>query len=195
MIKSKNIPSSDYLRECFDYVDGCLIWRNRPKSHFKTKRAYGMWNAKNAGNKAGRVLSGLCEYIQIGLDNKRYLAHRLILAMHGVQLGEVVDHINGCGTDNRIENLRVATQKENAKNHSGWKKKSIRPGVFELKNGKFSACIRINGKQKSLGRFNTVNEAIDARVIAERIIYGEFSVSASRGVVWSDPIADERMAA
>lgn len=190
MIKSKIIPSADYLRECFEYCDGVLIWRNRPIEHFSSKRVQNMWNAKNAGKHAGRVMKSVYPYIQVGLDGKRYLAHRIIVALHGIELGEVVDHINGVGTDNRIENLRCASQSENTKNHSGWKKKSIRPGVFSKPGNKFTAAIRIDGKQVGLGVFDSIEKAICARVDAERRVYGKFAFS-ERGVVFGD----ERQAA
>lgn len=180
MIYSKPMPDYDYLHECFIYQDGCLIWKKRPESHFRTKRAFSMWNSKCGGKIAGRIMRGKSQYIQVGLDGIRYLAHRIILAMHKVEIPEVVDHINGDGLDNRLENLRAATQRQNTKNNSGWRDKAIRPGVFERKNGRFTANIRIDGKQTSLGFFDTLKDAEKAREIAEKKFYGVFSFSESR---------------
>ena len=55
-------------------------------------------------------------YIQLVVNGKSYLAHRLIMqTFNPVQNMEekIVDHINGIRTDNRLENLRWATPLEN----------------------------------------------------------------------------------
>ena len=55
-------------------------------------------------------------YIQLVVNGKSYLVHRLIMqTFNPVQNMEekIVDHINGIRTDNRLENLRWATPLEN----------------------------------------------------------------------------------
>jgi hypothetical protein len=111
----KPIPNADYLAECFVYVAGNLIWKHRPISHFSNARTAAMWNAKNAEKRAGRLML-VGGYTQIGLDGRRFLAHRLIASMHGIDTSGVVDHINGNPGDNRICNLRDIPHSENVKN-------------------------------------------------------------------------------
>ena len=53
----KPILTQKYLQECFDYVDGKLIWKVRPLEHFKTKRAFSTWNTRFAGKTAGYLHS------------------------------------------------------------------------------------------------------------------------------------------
>ena len=87
------------------------------------------------------------------------------------------DHINRNTFDNRKNNLRKATQEENAKNRTIRKDNTSGvTGVYWHKGtGKWQAGIGLNGKMKYLGVFDTYEEAIEARVKAEKEYYGEWS--------------------
>tara|TARA_R110002153_G_C13027118_1_gene468252 strand:- start:130 stop:600 length:471 start_codon:yes stop_codon:yes gene_type:complete len=80
----------------------------------------------------------------------------------------VVDHINGVKTDNRLENLQVITQRENAsKDKKGGSSKYT--GVsWSKRDKKWLTHIRINGKVKHLGTFTDELEAAQAYKIALR---------------------------
>lgn len=104
--------------------------------------------------------------------------HRLIMGLvHGD--GKVVDHINHDTLDNRRENLRVCTHKENMQNINPSKRSlsrtlSIRKstrGTFFAGGplGKFGARIRISGQYKHLGCADTEEEAhaLYLRAVAE----------------------------
>jgi uncharacterized protein YebE (UPF0316 family) len=73
----------------------------------------------------------------------------------------VVDHINNNTLDNRIENLQLITQRENASKYFLTKKKSSQyTGVFWHKQiNKWQAQIGIDGKRIHLGIFNHEHEA------------------------------------
>lgn len=97
-------------------------------------------------------------YLRIRIDGKPYYAHRLAwLYVYGAWPKDQIDHINGERTDNRICNLREATNAENQQN----RKKQINnvsgyPGVYWNKSGqKWQARIKINSKTKYLGLFET----------------------------------------
>ena len=99
--------------------------------------------------------------------------HRLII---DCPKDMVVDHINHDPLDNRKENLRICTQQQNCMNRSKTSKNtSGTVGVcWHKSSSKWIARIKINGKYKALGSFNTKEEAIQARKNAEVEYFGEY---------------------
>lgn len=91
--------------------------------------------------------------------------HRFVLQLHNIrpQVGEVVDHINGDGLDNRKVNLRIVTQQENMRNMRPDKQKGVKS--YTLKDGtpRYQACITVDYQTIHLGTFNTYEEAVEAR--------------------------------
>jgi hypothetical protein len=76
--------------------------------------------------------------------------------------GFVVNHINHKRNDNRLENIELMTQRENA-NRKHLKSSSKYVGVsWSNLQKKWYSCIRINGKSKNLGYFNCELEAHNA---------------------------------
>lgn len=101
-------------------------------------------------------------YRCICIGNKSYSAHRLAwLYMTGKWPTKQIDHINGIKNDNRFSNLREATRSENCQNKikqsnntSGY------TGVsWHKATQKWSANIKLNGKQTYLGVYDTPEEA------------------------------------
>lgn len=104
--------------------------------------------------------------------------HRLIMS---APAGMVVDHINGDGTDNRRENLRVVSQQKNAWNSRG--KRAGQPkGAYSYAPGRWKASIRVDGKFIHLGVFGTQQEAAAAYDAAAIKHFGEFARTNARGV-------------
>ena len=101
------------------------------------------------------------EYVQYsstkdGLNNKRL--HRIIMNCPD---DKMVDHINMNKLDNRRENLRICSHQQNQYNTTKYSNnKSGFKGVsFNKKRQKFEAQIRIDGKQKIIGYFDTAEKA------------------------------------
>jgi hypothetical protein len=88
-----------------------------------------------------------------------------------------LDHKNGIPGDDRLDNLRKATQSQNLMNSPAvWKHSSIRKGVsYDKSRSLFRAYITVRGRQKQLGRFPTLEDAVNARAAAERVAFGEFA--------------------
>lgn len=109
-------------------------------------------------------------YLQISVNGKRHLAHRLAwLYVYG-EWPNQIDHINGDRLDNRIPNLRDVNSLENAKNQKKYKNnKSGVIGVGWNKRAcKWRARITVDGYTKELGSFSKKEDAKKARSKAEK---------------------------
>ena len=74
--------------------------------------------------------------------------------------GKVVDHIDGDSTNNRLENLRIVSGNENARNNKRFRSHKT-PGVaFHTRHNVFRAYIKIDGQQIHLGSFKQESDAI-----------------------------------
>lgn len=117
-------------------------------------------------------------YINIGFNGKIYAAHRLAWIMHNGNepIGDI-DHIDGNKKNNRIENLRIATEAQNTWNRKiCTRNKSGIKGVSWYKAySKWCAQIRKNGKRHFLGYFNDIKAAETAVIRARNILHGEFA--------------------
>lgn len=158
------------LRELFDYD---------PETGAFVRRVTTAPNAR-AGDVAGTV--NRAGYVVFNVDRKVYYAHRLAwLYMMGAwpEKGRDLDHINGDKADNRWSNLRLASRSQNNMNRSRkGSGTSGHRGVYRASpraDGKpWRAAIGRNGRQVSLGYFETFDEAVAARLKAERLHHGEF---------------------
>jgi len=114
------------------------------------------------------------KYKTVFFNGIKYMSHRIVWEIFNSKIpeGMYIDHINRDSMDNRIENLRLVTNSENARNRGTLSKnKSGKQGVSKTKCGKWIATIRNDGKQVYLGAYRNKISAIDARVEAEKI-YG-----------------------
>ena len=152
----------------YDADTGQFIWR-KPRQ------------GTSVGAIAGCVITNRTtgrQYIHIGVNGDHHLAHRLAwFYVHGEWPANDIDHIDGDGLNNRLENLRQATRSENcwnrgaqSTNTSGYK------GVCWHKNrNKWVASITADGRQKHLGYFKTPELAYAAYCDAAVILHGDFA--------------------
>ena len=95
--------------------------------------------------------------------------HRLLL---GVWDGRIVDHRDGDGLNNRRQNLRAGTQSGNSVNRRttpGPHLRGARP-----KKGKWQAYIKFQGRQRSLGYYDTELAAHEAYVAEATRLHGDW---------------------
>ncbi len=121
-------------------------------------------------------LGGRTPYVYREIENrKKLLLHREICKATGEQ---EVDHRNGFTFDNTSRNLRIATNKENARN-----RRKIKGTVSRFKgvtwhraNKLWTATIFLNGKNKTIGSFRDEESAARAYDEAVKRHFGEFAV-------------------
>jgi hypothetical protein len=158
-----NKLSIEEIRDLFGYdpTTGVLLWkikrRNRPTN-------IAGWIHPNG-------------YTQIKVNNIVYPSHHLVWALHKGSLpdltnNKVIDHINKQRSDNRIENLRLVSVRENNLNTtlSNRGMSGCNGVTYNKRDNKWVARISIAaGNRKHLGSFETIAEAIEARKAAEAL--------------------------
>ena len=113
-------------------------------------------------------------YIRITVLGRRYYAHRLAwFYVHGEWPAEQMDHINGDRSDNRIANLREATQSGNGQNKKMQRNNTSGCiGVtWSKRRKKWLAKIGVAGKVSYLGYFDIFDDAVAARKEAKLALH------------------------
>lgn len=162
-----NSLTQDRLRTIlrYDPETGLFHWLSPPKGH-----------PRLIGYVAGGITTG---YVLIKIDGRKYKAHRLAwLYVHGAWPPGDLDHANGSPLDNRLSNLRIATNPENQANRFRDRGKALPKGVRKLASGRFQARISIKKRQCHLGSFDTADEAQAAYMAAAKNHYGKFARAA-----------------
>lgn len=157
----------DVLR--YDELSGNFFWR-RTKGKAKE------------GAIAGHISKGKpgsLGYRTIGINGVHYAAHRLVwLLFHGeIPKGMQIDHIDGNGLNNRLNNLRLADQYINSQNQNRAHRRnscgllgvSYKNDTFRRK--RWHAKIYANGKKIDLGYHETKEQAHSAYVAAKRVLH------------------------
>lgn len=148
-----------YLK--YEPESGDLFWKQTDSNRIRV------------GDKAGYV--GKDGRISIRFKGKLYKAHRIIwLLTYGKWPDNVIDHIDGNSSNNRLSNLRDIPQSVNTQNNrkarsnntSGFLGVSTRDDM-----GKFQAKIQLMGKVICLGTFLTPEEAHTAYLAVKRKLH------------------------
>lgn len=162
------------VRLLFSYHNGILYWKPRPREAFRSYAAFVMWNKRYANTAAGAINHR--GYIRIGIAKKYYMAHRLIWLYHRGWLPEALDHKNGRPWDNRMSNLRPATQTQNRWNSRRRISTTTNTkGVYRRPSGHYEAHICADYKRIHLGTFKAKKDAIRAVAQARKDLHREFA--------------------
>jgi hypothetical protein len=147
----------------FEYKDGMLLWKERPKFSRKPK------GDMEAGTASGHG------YKKLSYQKKKYYAHQVIFLMQHGYIPELIDHIDGDTGNNRIENLRASNKSLNACNaKSRSDNTSGHKGVVWSKAcQKWMARVQFQNKSKHLGVFEDFEFACLVADEARVLYHGE----------------------
>lgn len=121
------------------------------------------WRIGRPGASKGSVCGRISHlgYREICVDRKLYRACRLaVLYMTGRFPDGLVDHVNRQRSDDRWENLRPCTQRQNMANCVA--RNGIKGISWDNQRGRWLAQARIGGVKKNLGRYQCLGAAINA---------------------------------
>jgi hypothetical protein len=146
----------DLLHEMFVYDDG-FLYRKKTTST----------NAKD-GSVVGRPNE--LGYLRFSIGKKQYRVHRAIFLMHHGYLPDYIDHIDGNPSNNKIENLRECTLKQNSWNakKSNANTSGIKGVNWHKKSNKWRVFVSVNGKTKHFGTYHDIDYA---KFVAEAMRY------------------------
>lgn len=149
---------SDLLR----YEEGYLFWKKDVAKNVKE------------GNRAGCF--DKFGYVLIKINKKLYKAHHLVWILHHGYKPKLLDHIDGNKSNNKISNLREATNSQNQQNRKiNYNSKSnVRGVTWCKKSNKWKAQGRLNGKYYYFGVFNNLLDAKNVVQNFRKTNHGEF---------------------
>jgi hypothetical protein len=155
--------TQEYIKQLFTYADGNLYWKVANSNRVKI------------GQMAGTLLYQ--NYIQIRISRKKYQAHRLIFLMHYGYLPVQIDHKNNNKADNRIENLRAATNCKNQYNVKIIKTNTsgCKNVTWSKKRKKWYVQLSIDNKRKYFGSFENLELAELVAIEARNKYHGDFA--------------------
>ncbi len=116
------------------------------------------WNWHATGNKKGILYAARNVYH----TRSTVRMHREIVKLHGFEIHDLqVDHINRNPIDNRLANLRIATNAENSRNQKrrGCNKSGYKGVSWSNQNKGWIAQITHDGENHYLGCYRTAYEA------------------------------------
>lgn len=131
-----------------------------------------------AGGAAGEVAGypNPDGYLIFMVDRRTYMAHRLAwLYINGEWPADLIDHINGVRSDNRIANLRQADKRLNAQNKKRARsdsKTGLAGAYFDRRwGGRWFSNITTGGRRQHLGFFGSPEAAHAAYIEAKRRLH------------------------
>jgi hypothetical protein len=160
-IKTNDL-SCEEANALFEYRNGQLFWKVNTK-------------ARKAGDLAGCPNNQ--GYWRVGVKNKQYRIHRVIWVMHGNKPVDVLDHIDGDPSNNRIENLRAANHSTNLFNTKTQARNSHGVKGLRWRSSRKSwiGVVRYREKQFYTASFQDKAECIAALRALRESLHGEYA--------------------
>ncbi|WWC81820.1 pathogenesis-related transcriptional factor and ERF protein [Burkholderia phage vB_BpP_HN03] len=106
-----------------------------------------------------------------------FKAHRLIWFIHHGTVPDLLDHEDTNTSNNRIGNLRIATEKQNRANSHGHKDSStgVKGVYYEPRTNKYTVRVTVDYQQHWGGRHSTIQEATAAATALRERLHKEFA--------------------
>ena len=162
----KSIFDENDFIEHDDYVEMIVFYKNQQSSVLLSSEACEKvkllkWHLRPDG------------YVESREENKEtILLHRYLTNFKY----STVDHINRNKLDNRLENLRGVTTSQNQINKSIQSNNTsgITGVSYDKERMKWHVMITANKKSINIGRFDKFDDAVSARLCAEKIYHKEY---------------------
>lgn len=169
---------AEFVRRILEYSPETGIFTWKPRPDYLPR-----WSKKWAGKPAGAISAQLgYQIIQIqtgpGQPRANFAAHRLAwLHYYGEWPPRTLDHANGVRHDNRIANLRLATDSENGCNKRRQRNNvSGATGIWwNTQAGRWTAQVAKDGRRVWRKNFASFESAVAARKEQVRRFHGEFT--------------------
>lgn len=161
MLGLERTPDVARLREVlvYDADTGLLVWR------------------VSRGRVSAGTVAG-CDrgdgYQTVRVDRKLLLSHRVAWALHyGSWPDRDLDHVSGVASDNRIDNLRLASRSENMQNAQTRRAAKDTPrGVhWHARARKWCVVLYAQKQRHYVGLFASLADAIAARSTAKARVH------------------------
>jgi hypothetical protein len=151
--------------DVWEYRDGHLYW--------KIKAGRGT-SVKRPGDVVAPAPDPL-GYCYVTWRRKHYAVHRVVFLLTYGYLPDCIDHIDGNPSNNRAENLRVATRLQNQFNRRPNTRSKTGIKNVTPHQGKWQVRFSVDRKTRHYGCYETIEEAtaVAAKVRAE--LHGAFA--------------------
>lgn len=149
-----------------------LFWYDRQVGIFIRK-------VKTSNNVAIGDIAG-CKrkdgYVTVSVDGSLYLLHQLAWLYCNGYLPAELDHRDKDRAHNALDNLRECTSQQNNWNQTvkSTNTTGVKGVTWDSSRQKWFASIRVEGKTKSLGRYQEIEQAARAYQAAEKQYRGHF---------------------
>ena len=152
-------------KELFDYRDGALYWKIRPKHSRKSKDDM----------EAGSITTG--GYKKFTYRQQIYYVHQVVYLIHHGYFPKLIDHIDRNTSNNKIENLRESNKMTNAYNTPLYRKSKsgCKNVIWHEQRQKWSVRLIANKKSIHIGLYKDLELADLVATMAREKYHGAFA--------------------
>jgi len=169
---TRQIPATEVLGWMTEALDvrpetGELFWVRPPKRH-----------PRLIGQQAGCPTESRGKtYVLVQHNRRKFRRSWLIFLWVNKRwpAKEIIDHADGNSLNDAISNLREATFLENNQNHKPHSRRIQLPMGVRRSANRFVARLTVDGRQISIGAFDTIDEAHAAYLLRRKEAFGDFA--------------------